>query len=375
MKQPKAFASEIIDTIHAAGGVLYLAGGEIRLPRTFGFCRGVTSALVMLEEACQGHTDSTSRLFLLGQIIHNPWVNDHFSRRGVQILRPDQVRHPEAFITASDCAVIPAFGVALDIEAHLRSIGCQVVDTSCGDVRRLWRWACRAAADGFGILIFGRSEHDETVVTKSRLAAVGGKYLVIGNLAEGRQFAEMVASDQPPQAFRERFGPATTNAESPQPFRRLAQVSQTTMLYDHTMALRDILRSGFARRYGQEELNQRLLFEPTVCRATQDRQNAAVELCKAGCDLVVVVGGFGSSNTRHLYELAQAHAPTVFIEDAGAILSPSCLRALDPDQDRPVTVKNWLPRRRPLHVAVLAGASSPEIVVGQVVEKLAEFLR
>lgn len=370
----RIFSSEVVDRLREADGIWRLEGGEIRLPRIFGFCRGVKRALAMLDEAVRRHAPEGKRLFLLGQIIHNPWVNEYFRRRGVRILSPDELQRLHEVISPQDCAVIPAFGVPLEIERKLRDIGCEIVDTSCGDVRRLWIWAERAVSSGYAVLIFGRANHDETVVTKSRLAAAGGNYVVAGNLEEVRSFGELLAGDQPGERFSELFGPDTSNAADLTPFERLAQVSQTTMLYDDTMRVREILQHAYARRFGSEGLSERLLFEPTVCRATQDRQAAAVELCRSGCDLIIVVGGFTSSNTRHLYELAGQFAPAYLIEDASAIRSGQELTTYDFRRDTPAVARDWLPETRPLGIGVLAGASSPETVVGEVLEKLAEFL-
>jgi 4-hydroxy-3-methylbut-2-enyl diphosphate reductase len=329
----------------------------------------------MLEKACAARDTDPSRLFLLGQIIHNPWVNAHFSGLGVKILNSEQVNRLEEFITPTDRAVIPAFGVTVDIEQRLREVGCEVLDTTCGDVRRLWLWACRAAKNGFGVLIFGRAEHDETVVTKSRLDAVGGKYLVVGDLVETGIFADMISGVIPGDKFTEFFPPVCTNATSLEPFEQLAQVSQTTMLYSDTEAVRQTLQTAFAARFASDLTIDRLLFEPTVCHATQDHQTSAAMLCSSGCDLVMVVGGFGSSNTRHLHELARGYVPAFFIENADAIVSTDRVIAFDSDLDEPVALDGWLPDCRPLSIGVLAGASSPEIVVGQVIDRLAEFLR
>lgn len=368
------FSSPLVDRIRRHGNTWDLAGGQLLLPEVFGFCRGVTRALVMLSQAVAAHRDPHQRLFLLGQIIHNPWVNDHFSRRGVRILTADELADLAKIISADDCAIIPAFGVPLPIETHLRALGCRIVDTSCGDVRRLWSWAGDAVAGGFGVLIFGRAMHDETVVIKSRLAAAGGRYLVVGDLPEAQRFCDMVSGAAPAEGFGATFGPQATNAASLEPFLRLAQVSQTTMLYDQTMLLRERVRACFAARFGADGLGDRLLFQPTVCRATQARQAAAVKLCQGGCDLVVVVGGFGSSNTRHLFELARSFCPAYFIEDAGAILSAERVQTFDPAAGRATVAENWLPAKRPLRIGVLAGASSPEVVVGEVLQRLAAFL-
>lgn len=369
------FSSPIVDRCRAEGGVWQLAGGQILLPNVFGFCRGVKHALAMLDQAVTEHGRKGQRLFLLGQIIHNPWVNEYFERRGVRILSPAQVGELERVIAPADCAIIPAFGVPLPIEQRLRVLGCETVDTSCGDVRRLWTWAQKAANQGYGVLIFGRADHDETVVTKSRLAACGGKYLVAGKLSQVRQFCQLISGELDASQFREVFTDQATNSASLEPFERLAQVSQTTMLYDETMDVRQQVRRAFAGRFGERGLDQRLLFQPTVCRATQARQAAAVELCQAKLDLVIVVGGFGSSNTRHLYELARGYASAYFIENAQAIDAQGLLHTVDADTNEPVTVSDWLPSRRPLRIGVLAGASSPEVVVGEVMARLASFLQ
>jgi 4-hydroxy-3-methylbut-2-enyl diphosphate reductase len=400
MPQPKAhsaFRSEVLDRL-GNSRAWDLPGGTILLPRVFGFCRGVTRALEMLESALDEEASAGRRFFLLGPIIHNPWVNRHFERRGVRILSRPQIEKVADFLGAEDHAVIPAFGATPGIEDQLRRVGCRVIDTTCPDVRRLWAWARRAAQEGYGVLIYGRWDHDETVVTKSHLESVGGQYAVIGDLEEARRFCAIIAEGREALPAAGVFGPGASNAASLEPFLRLAQVSQTTMLYEETALVRDLLNAAYERRFGREEAGRRLLLQPTVCRATQDRQTAARELCEAGCDLIVVVGGFGSSNTRHLYELARRRGPAYFIEDASAILTPaeklgtdpsfrrenwglslvspnaSVIRSLEAASDSVVEIHGWLPQRRPLRVGVLAGASSPEAVVGQVLQRLAELL-
>jgi len=368
-----AFRSDVIDRIRAAGGAWRLAGGQLVLPRVFGFCRGVKRALAMLQRTVSDPTRRGQTFTLLGEIIHNPWVNDYFRSRGVRVLSRRQRGRLEEHLTAGDCAVIPAFGVPLSVERRLAGIACGVLDCTCGDVRRLWIWSERAVGDGFGVLIFGKPSHDETVVTKSRLRAAGGKYLVAEDLTQVDRFLDMIAAGAKASPG-DAFGDQATNAESIDCFRRLAQVSQTTMLYEETMEVRRRVRSTFLVKFGQEALAESVLFEPTVCRATQDRQTAAVDLCRSGCDLVMVVGGFGSSNTRNLHRLARGYAPAFLIEDSTAIGSGRALETIDPETGEQVTVRDWLPERRPLRVGVLAGASSPEVVVGEVLEKLAGFL-
>jgi 4-hydroxy-3-methylbut-2-enyl diphosphate reductase len=302
-------------------------------------------------------------------------VNAYFQRQGVRILSGEELAELEKLVTAADLAIIPAFGVPPPIEQRLRAIGCEIIDTTCGDVRRLWAWAEQAVERGFAVLILGRARHDETVVTKSRLAAAGGKYLVVGDLQQAGRFCDMIAGKSDAADFRRLFDNEATNADGIAPFERLAQVSQTTMLYDETMALRDLVRASFTRRFGPKDLQGRLMFQPTVCRATQARQAAATELCRSRCDLVIVVGGFGSSNTRHLFEVARRYSPAYFIEDADAVISRQRLQTIDPLTSQPTTAENYLPAGDNIRIGVLAGASSPEVVVGEVLEKLASFLQ
>ncbi len=375
------FASEMINRIQAGkqgrASSWQLPGGELVLPSVFGFCRGVKRALVIADKAVAAHAERVGgeKIVLLGEIIHNPWVNDYFRDRGVRILSTEQRSDVEKYLGRGDVAIIPAFGVPLPIEHRLAEIGCEIIDCSCGDVIRLWHWSSQEVREGFGVLIFGRAMHDETVVTKSRLADVNGKYLVVENLRQVKQFADMITTQPQTSSedFQKTFGPDATNADSIEPFLNLAQASQTTMLYNDTQQVHEILTAAFYDRFG-ENFEHRLRFQPTVCQATQNRQNAAVELCKSGCDLVIVVGGFGSSNTRHLHELARQYAPAYLIEDARSIISADELTAWSLETHRAEAVLNWLPAKRPLRIGVLAGASSPEIVIGQVLKRLAVFL-
>ncbi|MBI5724956.1 MAG: 4-hydroxy-3-methylbut-2-enyl diphosphate reductase [Planctomycetes bacterium] len=367
-----AFASPVVDAVRKAGNVMRLPGGTIFLPRVFGFCRGVGRALASLQMQLD-RPGEAGRIVLLGQIIHNPWVNRYFSSRGVVILDGSHRQELSRHISAGDTAVIPAFGVPPQVEDDLAGIGCKVIDCSCPDVRRLWEWSARAARDGFAVAIFGRAEHDETVVTKGRLERAGGKYIVLGGIDDVEKFADTLAGGTESPSPTAAFGRSASNAGDMAAFDRLAQVSQTTMLYDQTLQVRRMLNVAFERKFGPAAAG-RLIFQPTVCQATQNRQNAAVELCKSGLDLAVVVGGFDSSNTRHLHALAQRHCPAWLIEDDAAFQPDGDLMAFDIASGRAVRRSHWLPAGRPVRLGLLAGASTPEIVVGLVIKKLAGLL-
>jgi 4-hydroxy-3-methylbut-2-enyl diphosphate reductase len=368
------FRSERVAEMRRAGGVWELPGGQIRLPRVFGFCRGVTLALADALQALSRHASDGRRLVLLGQIIHNPQVNALFENRGVEILTRDQCSRIEQHVGPGDVAIIPAFGVEIGIARRLGQIGCEIVDATCNDVRRLWSWAETAAGQGWGVLIYGRSLHDETVVTKSRLAAVAGAYLVAGDLDDVDRFCRMVRKADGDTPLAGQFDDEATNARTLEPFLRLAQVSQTTMLYSRTMQVRDRLGEAFVERFGPAALDDRLRFQPTVCRATQDRQTAAEQLCTSGLDCCLVVGGIGSSNSRHLYELAGRHTRAYFLESSAGLLGPDRIEAYNFQTGQFQTRSDWLGGAARPVVGVLAGASSPEVVVGDLLDRLAEFL-
>ncbi len=368
------FRSERVGQIRRSGGVWQLPGGQIRLPRVFGFCRGVTLALAESLKALDRHAADGRRLVLLGEVIHNPQVNALFEDRGVEILTRRQCARIEQHVGPDDVAIIPAFGVEIGIARRLGEIGCEIVDATCNDVRHLWSWAETAAGEGWGVLIYGRSLHDETVVTKSRLAAVGGQYLVAGDLDDVDRFCQMIRTAEPDTPLADHFDLQATNARTLQPFLRLAQVSQTTMLFSRTMHVRDRLGEAFAERFGPGALHDRLRFQPTVCRATQDRQSAAEQLCTSGLDCCLVVGGIGSSNSRHLYELAGRHTPAYFLESSAGLLGPDRIEAYNFQTGQFERRSGWLGGAARPVVGVLAGASSPEVVVGDLLDRLAEFL-
>jgi 4-hydroxy-3-methylbut-2-enyl diphosphate reductase IspH len=154
----------------------------------------------------------------------------------------------------------------------------------------------------------------------------------------------------------------------------MAQVSQTTMLYDETMRVRGVLQRVYIERFGEKEALGRVRFQSTVCRATQDRQDAAIEVCSSGCDAVIVIGGFASSNTRHLYELAGQHAPAYLVEDADSVISADRLVSWDRESGEGAIAEGWLAGSRPVRIGVLAGASTPDVVTGQVLERLGQVL-
>ena len=368
------FQYALIDRILANpdGNFLAVPGGRIVLPAVFGFCSGVRRAVhkasVAVRDASEGQ-----KIILLGELIHNPMVNEYFRQQGVKILEQDELELLKEHVTDSDRVIIPAFGAQGEVFSLLQNMGCDLVDCTCCDVRRLWAWSKRAVQDGAGVIIFGRKSHAETVVTKARIAGNGGYYIVLEDLEQTSMFADMIRSGD--KDIRSAFTPAATNASSIEVFYHATQISQTTMLYDETLRLRAALKDVYSLRFSEVDTKPRLRFQPTVCRATQDRQNAAIELCsQGGCDMIIVAGGFGSSNTMHLYQLASSYAPAYLIEDADAILSTDIIIAWNDSLASGHKTEGYMPSKRPLQIGLLTGASTPDIVTGQIVERLSQLL-
>lgn len=355
------FRDRDVDALASGGGRLALGGfRELVLPRVFGFCGGVVRALNLLERTLEEAGDG--RLWLLGEIIHNETVNDHFRGRGVRIVSERSVEAVFESADAGDVFVIPAFGLPEATEARLRDfVGDRgtVVDTTCPYVKRIWDFVSRAAASGKTILIHGKPEHPETRATVSR--ALGGRnaVVIVPTMEDALRAARAIRTGRWtgfPEAWvrKPEWGCS-----------RFAMVHQTTMLHDETLRMADLLRQA------AEEAGGRLEVADTVCRATQDRQDAAGRVCARGCDLILVLGGFASSNTNQLYRMAKSHAPAFFIQSAGA-LDRSRIRHFVPASGGVRVTEGWFPREGAV-IGLLAGASCPAPDIGEVVRTLREL--
>jgi len=352
----------------SSGRYIQTPGARILLPGVFGFCRGVTRALSLAMRAIES---TSGRVILLGEIIHNPYVNGQLVKAGVVIPAPEQFRNTITGAGAEDCIIIPAFGIEQELESLLQTdCRARILDATCDDVRRIWSFVDQERQQGRTIILFGKPSHSEIKATLSR--SLGQNcVIVVPGVKSARTLAERLESGNGtgqalPVELCQGLGIAVYNAEALRAdFLSLA--SQTTMLYSETIEVAEIFGQVAARLGGS--LNSC----STICRATQQRQDAAVNLCREHHpDLVLVIGGYDSSNTANLYRIVREYQKTFFIEGAHCITSIG-LAHHDPDSHCDL-LENSIDWKELGSVALLAGASCPSVVIGDTVRALTGLL-
>jgi len=362
------YSSAVVDAFRAQDYRLTAGPLEFRLAREFGFCYGVDRAV---EYAYETRTKFPGRrLFLVGEIIHNPHVNAKLTAMGITILARAQDGSFEfSGLTPEDVVILPAFGVTVKDFELLRAIGSVLVDTTCGSVLNVWKRVESYARDGFTALIHGKYFHEETRATASQVTKYpGGHYVVVFDMAEARQICDFIEGRGDAKELASRFGPAMSRGFDFE--RDLVQVgiaNQTTMLSGESLAIAGEVRMSMVRRHGEAELERHFRTFDTICSATQERQDAVLKLLETPLDMMLVVGGYNSSNTTHLAALARNRGVrTYHIEDANAIdVTTGRLRHQPRVKAPEETVDGWLDRAR--SVGITAGASTPNNKVGETV--------
>ncbi len=365
------FHSRVVEHMRNSGFTLRVGAYEFRLSQKFGFCYGVEKAVDMAYEAREKFPER--RIFLTHEIIHNPRVNSRLHEMGILFLGQNP-ENPEALdeIQPSDVVILPAFGVATDLLQKLLDRGCILVDTTCGSVMHVWKRVERFAREGFTSLIHGKHAHEETMATKSRAIANGGHYIIVRDLQETDLVCDAIRGRVP----RERLHPLLEAAASPgfDPERHLERIgcaNQTTMLSSESIEVAQRMRQALIDRWGEEHIDEHFRAFDTICSATQDRQDAAIELARQGLDLMIVVGGFNSSNTSHLCEIAGAYCPAYHIDDATAILSAEEIRHKPVHSKDAIITRGWLDPKGGV-IGITAGASTPNRAIGQTIRRVLE---
>ena len=348
----------------------------IHLAREFGFCYGVDRAV---DYAYQARLKFPARrVFLTGEIIHNPHVNDRLRDQGIRFLS-DSGESWDA-LTADDVVILPAFGVTVEDLVRLDTLGCTLVDTTCGSVLNVWKNVKRYAADGFTSVIHGKHWHEETRATASQAVQVsGGHYLVVLDRAEADLVCDFIASAPPPggperAALLERFRDACSPGFDPDlHLNRLGCANQTTMLSTESFAIGEQFRAAIRQRYGADDEATRFRAFDTICSATQDRQDAVLAMLdELRLDAMIVIGGYNSSNTCNLARICAAKVPTFHIADPGGLLSGEEIRHRDVTTKAEVVSAGWLPAGE-ITFGLTSGASTPDNLVESVVTTLTRF--
>ena len=342
------YHSGIIEGIVANGNRLTANGLTFYLASSFGFCYGVDRAVDLAYETKQKFPDR--RIFLTAQIIHNPRVNRNLKEKGIEFLGDFSK------VGKADVVVLPAFGATADQIQMLKDQGCVLVDTTCGSVLNVWRRVESYAGEGFTAVIHGKYYHEETQATSSRMGCYPqGRYLVVLNLEETDLVCEYIRRGGDRNDFVRKFEKQISAGFDPdKDLQRIGVANQTTMLMSESLEIADRLRRALAERYGETELNRHFRNFDTICSATEDRQNAVKELAKKKLDLMIVVGGYNSSNTNHLAEMAVTFTRAFHIEDADCILSRDEIRHKPVGSFETVTTAGWLPKGN-LDIGITSG--------------------
>lgn len=365
------YASAIVDRMRAAGYRLAVGPLEFRLAREFGFCYGVDRAIEYAYETRSKFPDR--RIRLVGEIIHNPHVNARLGEMGIEILhRGADGQFDFKGVSPDEVILMPAFGVTVEDFQHLRERGCVLVDTTCGSVLNVWKRVESYARDGFTAIIHGKHYHEETRATASQVTKYpGGRYLVVLDMGEARLVCDYIEGTRPVAELAARLAPAASPGfEFEKDLVRVGIANQTTMLSGESLAIAREFRESMARRHGESALDQHFRTFDTICSATQERQDAVVTLLESPPDLMLVVGGYNSSNTNHLAALCRERGVrTLHIEDSDAIdVATGAVRHQPGIRQPEQTTMHWLEGVR--DIGLTAGASTPNNKIGETIARV-----
>jgi 4-hydroxy-3-methylbut-2-enyl diphosphate reductase len=340
----------------------------VYLAREFGFCYGVDRAVDYAYQTRKRFPDRT--VYLTGEIIHNPHVNDQIRAQGIRLLSDPG----ESFdaLTPNDVVILPAFGITVELLQSLVDRGCTLVDTTCGSVLNVWKNVKRYSDDGFTSIIHGKYWHEETRATASQAYQSGrSHFLVVIDRRETAIVCDYIRNGGDRAAFLKTF----ENAISPgfDPDVHLARVgcaNQTTMLSSESLEIGEMVRQAMAERHGETGVAQRFRAFDTICSATQDRQDAIVQLLgERRLDLMIVLGGYNSSNTCNLARICAERVPTYHIADPEGLVSTDEIRHKPVHGKQEVTSRGWLPSGQ-IAVGLTSGASTPDNLVEAVIRRL-----
>jgi 4-hydroxy-3-methylbut-2-enyl diphosphate reductase len=370
------YRSELVERIRAHGGMLVADNLTVKLAKEFGFCYGVERAIDMAYAAKKYFSENAPNtpIYLLGEIIHNPEVNDQLRNMGIQIISANPTEEELARLKSGDAVIIPAFGTEVGTRKKIIDKGCEIVDTTCGDVMSVWKRVRQYSKENVTSIIHGKAKHEETKATTSQARAYGsGHYLVVFTLAETDYVCNYILNGGDKNEFLEKFKGAYSAGFDPDAHLQAVGVAnQTTMLRGETEEVQRRIKQAMIKKYGESEVANHFRFFDTICGATQDRQDALQKLLREPMDLLIVIGGYNSSNTSHLAEMGEAKLPTYFIKNAAKMVSDKLIVHYDQHKHNEVETPDWLPSGK-VTVGVTAGASCPNNLIEDTIRRLFEL--
>jgi 4-hydroxy-3-methylbut-2-enyl diphosphate reductase len=360
----QAYQSSLIGSIRDNGYQLNHGRLQVRLAKDFGFCWGVERAVAMAYETRKHYPGE--RLWITNEIIHNPSVNDHLREMNVQFIPVEQGVKDFSGVTSGDVVILPAFGATVQEMQLLNERGCHIVDTTCPWVSKVWNTVEKHKKQTFTSIIHGKVKHEETLATSS----FAGTYLVVLDLEEAQIVADYILGEGDRDSFMARFSKACSPGFDPdQDLKRLGVANQTTMLKRETEEIGRLFERTMLSKFGPTQLNEHFLAFNTICDATQERQDAMFSLVDEPLDLMVVIGGYNSSNTTHLQEIAINRGIRSFHIDTPERISADNSIEHKPLGQELIREQDFLPGGT-VTVGITSGASTPDRVVEHVIQQL-----
>ncbi len=364
------YYSPLIQAIREQNYVYTQGRVTIHLARAFGFCWGVERAVAMAYETRSQFP--TQKIWITNEIIHNPLVNARLKEMEVHFIPTNEKGEKDfSLVSKEDVVILPAFGASVPETELLHQKGCTIVDTTCPWVSKVWHRVEKHKKADFTSIIHGKYSHEETIATSS----YANRYLIVLNLAEAQYVSDYILLDEPQQLARKeeflaKFRKAISrNFDPTTDLVRIGIANQTTMLKSETEAIGKLLERTMMQKYGVANLNQHFMAFNTICDATQERQDAMLDILQKDLDLMLVIGGFNSSNTTHLQEMAIAKGIASYhIDSAERLISREVIEHKPLGQ--PITqTRGWLPDRA-IQVGITSGASTPDRIVEDVIQRV-----
>jgi len=352
--------------------------GPVRflIARHFGFCYGVENAIEISYQALEENPDK--RIFLLSQMIHNPNVNNDLQDRGISFIMDTEGNQFVEWdaLRADDVVIIPAFGTTLETEEKLKEIGIETYkyNTTCPFVERVWNRTAKLGDDRFTVIIHGKHNHEETRATFSHSNKMAPS-LIIKDFAQAKELAAVILGETSREDFYTLFsGRCSLDFDPEKDLERIGVVNQTTMLASETQEISNFLKQVMETKYGAKEVHDHFAdTRDTLCYATNDNQEATNGLLEHNADLAIVVGGYNSSNTSHLVELIEGKMPTYYISRSNEIMSKSTIRHYNHYADKMVVSEGFIPGKNRVDIILTSGASCPDTMVEEVLQRVLEF--
>lgn len=361
----KEFTSDLVKELLDSANTVVRGNITLKLAKAYGFCWGVERAVAMAYETRKQYPDD--RIFITNEIIHNPIVNERMRQMDVFFVPQDGMKKDLSGIQSGDVVILPAFGATIEEMKYLNGLGCRIVDTTCPWVSKVWGALDKHRRRNCTSVIHGKWRHEETVAT----ASFADKYIVVLNMHESQYVIDYILEGGNKVEFMEKFKNAMSEGFDPDvDLGAVGVANQTTMLKSETTAIGKAFEKAMMQKFGTVELKDHFVAYDTICDATQERQDAMYELLgNDEVDIMLVVGGFNSSNTSHLQEIAEHAGVTSYWVDRPECVGPTNEIRYKTSDGQLLTANDWLPNK-PITVGLTSGASTPDMVVEDVVERM-----